>query len=121
LLYRESIGTRLQRFNGIGPGFDFLRVALAVTIIINHSFLIVEGNFDYVKAHRLWAVFGLTLPMFFSLSGFLIAASAQRLRLRDFLLNRALRIRARSCSGHIGVGPDHRANLYGLSRAGLLL
>jgi peptidoglycan/LPS O-acetylase OafA/YrhL len=84
---RESVGTRLQQLNGIGPGFDFLRVALAITIVVNHSFLIVDGNFDYVKAHHLWAIFGLTLPMFFTLSGFLISASAQRLRLHDFLLN----------------------------------
>jgi peptidoglycan/LPS O-acetylase OafA/YrhL len=91
-MMRESVGTRLQQLNGIGPGFDFLRIALAITIVVNHSFLIVDGNFDYVRAHHLWAIFSLTLPMFFALSGFLISASAQRLRLHDFLLNRALRI-----------------------------
>jgi peptidoglycan/LPS O-acetylase OafA/YrhL len=32
------------------------------------------------------------LPMFFALSGFLIAGSAQRLKLKEFLLNRSMRI-----------------------------
>jgi hypothetical protein len=58
---RQSVGTRLQHLNGIGSGFDFLRVALAITIVVNHSFLIVDGNYDYVEAHHLWAIFGLTV------------------------------------------------------------
>ena len=88
----QTIGSVLDRYKGIGPGFDFLRVALALTIVFNHSFLIVEGSYDTVDRWHLWAVFGAGMPMFFSLSGFLITGSAGRLKLKDFLLNRSLRI-----------------------------
>ncbi len=87
-----TIGAKLDETRGIGQGFDFLRVALAVSIVFNHSFLIVEGNYDSVDKYRLWAIFGAAMPLFFALSGFLITGSAGRLKLKDFLLNRSLRI-----------------------------
>jgi len=88
----QTIGERLDRYRGIGPGFDFLRVALAMLVVLNHSFLTLDGNFDYVNKHGLWNLFGLVVPSFFALSGFLITGSAQRLKLKDFLLNRSMRI-----------------------------
>ena len=87
-----TVKTVLESYKGIGPGFDFLRIALAFLIVANHSFLIVDGSYGYVDTHRLWAFFGPAVPMFFALSGFLIAGSAQRLKLKDFLLNRGMRI-----------------------------
>jgi peptidoglycan/LPS O-acetylase OafA/YrhL len=87
-----TVGAKLDETRGIGQGFDFLRVALAMLVVFNHSFLIVEGNYNTVDEYNLWAVFGTTMPLFFALSGFLITGSAQRLRLKDFLLNRSLRI-----------------------------
>ena len=88
----KTIGSVLDNYRGIGPGFDFLRVALALAIVFDHSFLIVEGNYDTVKTYHLGAIFDAFVPMFFALSGFLICGSAQRLKLKDFLINRALRI-----------------------------
>ena len=88
----KSIGSVLDNYKGIGPGFDFLRVMLAVTIVFNHSFLLVDGSYATVDRYRLWAIFGAAMPMFFALSGFLITGSAGRLKLRDFLINRSLRI-----------------------------
>ena len=88
----RTIELEWNRHRGIGPGFDTLRVVLAILVLCNHSFLIVDGNFDYLHTSRLWTVFGPVLPMFFALSGFLIAASAQRLTLGPFLVNRSLRI-----------------------------
>jgi len=87
-----TIGSKLDETKGIGPGFDFLRVMLAMMVVFNHSFLIVEGSYNTVDKYRLWAIFGATMPLFFALSGFLITGSAQRLKLKDFLLNRSLRI-----------------------------
>jgi peptidoglycan/LPS O-acetylase OafA/YrhL len=87
----RTIKTVFESYRGVGPGFDFLRIALATLVILCHSYLIVDGNFDFLDP-RLWAIFGPVLPMFFALSGFLITGSAQRLKLKDFLLNRALRI-----------------------------
>ncbi len=88
----ETFGGRLDRYQGVGPGFHFLRLALAILVVFFHSFLIVMGNFDYIDQHNLWTIFGAVIPMFFALSGFLVSASAQRQRLKDFLLNRGLRI-----------------------------
>lgn len=86
-----TIKTVFESYKGVGPGFDFLRIALATLVILCHSFLVVDGNFNFVDP-RLWAIFGPVLPMFFALSGFLISGSAQRLKLKDFLLNRGMRI-----------------------------
>ncbi len=88
----KTIGSALDHYQGIGPGFDFLRVTLAVTIIMHHSFLVVDGNTDFIDQHHLWAILGVPVPMFFALSGFLVSGSALRLRLRDFWINRGLRI-----------------------------
>ena len=88
----QTIGERLDRNRGIGPGFDFLRVALAMLVVFNHSFLLLDGNYDFVNKYGLKYFFAAIVPMFFALSGFLISGSAQRLRLKDFLLNRSMRI-----------------------------
>lgn len=87
-----TIGEKLDETKGIGPGFDFLRIFLAVSVLGTHSVLIAEGEhnqFDIPPALLLhWSI----LPLFFALSGFLITGSAMRLKLKDFLLNRGLRI-----------------------------
>lgn len=87
-----SLGEKLDASKGIGPGFDFLRIFLAVSVLGAHSILISEGEkyqLDFPPMHLIhWTI----LPLFFALSGFLITGSALRLRLQDFLLNRAMRI-----------------------------
>ncbi len=87
-----TLGEKLAANKGIGQGFDFLRIALAVMVLLNHSFLIVDGSYDRLARNNLWCVFNAILPMFFALSGFLITGSAQRLKLKDFLINRSIRI-----------------------------
>jgi peptidoglycan/LPS O-acetylase OafA/YrhL len=88
----HTIGSRLDEHHGVGLGFDFLRVLLAMLVLLNHSFLLADGGYELLDAYHVNAIFDSVVPMFFALSGFLIAGSAQRLRLKDFLLNRALRI-----------------------------
>ncbi|MBZ9794739.1 acyltransferase [Mesorhizobium sp. ES1-4] len=88
----RTIGDVLDRNKGIGPGFDFLRIALAMSVLFAHSFLIAEGErFQYSTA-PLALMHASIIPMFFALSGFLITGSAMRLRLKDFILNRGMRI-----------------------------
>jgi peptidoglycan/LPS O-acetylase OafA/YrhL len=77
---------------GIGRGFDFLRVFLALSVLFTHSVLIAEGERAQFGIAPLRLLHNSIVPMFFALSGFLITASALRLRLRDFLLNRGMRI-----------------------------
>ena len=84
-----TIGSMLEKHKGVSYGFDFLRVMLALGVLFLHSFAIVTiKNQSFSPG----LIGGSIVPMFFSLSGFLITSSAMRLRLKDFLLNRAARI-----------------------------
>ena len=78
-----SIGEQLTKTGGRPTGFDYLRIGLACAILITHSVPTSYGN-DVANAFY-WlpgvhAVSMLLLPMFFSLSGFLVAGSLQRSR-----------------------------------------
>lgn len=87
-----SLGDQLDKHRGFGPGFDFLRIFLALGIVVWHSFALAKDGFNIDQTPVVWfAGYGL-LYLFFALSGFLIAGSAQRLSLGNFLINRGLRI-----------------------------
>jgi peptidoglycan/LPS O-acetylase OafA/YrhL len=91
----RSLGARLDELGGIGPGFDHLRVGLALAILLWHSFSISYG-IDYARQLPKFPVpvlLGMLLPMFFGLSGFLVMGSALRTHdLKTFLTFRVLRI-----------------------------
>ncbi len=87
----RSFGEVLAGHQGLAPGFNFLRLALALTIVFYHV-VIADGYWDAGTGPILWFFEYSLVPMFFALSGFLITASAQRLDLANFLLNRSLRI-----------------------------
>jgi peptidoglycan/LPS O-acetylase OafA/YrhL len=86
----------LSSRQGFGPGFDFLRVALSVSVVGWHAHYVVSGKLaggiDLDQSQVLWFPGYALLVMFFGLSGFLIAASGLRLSLKNFLINRGLRI-----------------------------
>ncbi|MDB5597500.1 MAG: nodX [Hyphomicrobiales bacterium] len=88
----RTIGSVLDERGGIASGFDFLRIALSLSILGTHSALIVLGNDGIFQSGVGRAFHSALVPMFFALSGFLITGSAMRLKLRDFLLNRGMRI-----------------------------
>ncbi|MBZ9774184.1 acyltransferase family protein [Mesorhizobium sp. CO1-1-8] len=88
----RTIGEALDRNKGIGPGFDFLRIALAMSVLFAHSFLIAEGEKFQYSTPPLALMHASIIPMFFTLSGFLITGSALRLSLKNFILNRGMRI-----------------------------
>ena len=88
----RTIGSVLDERKGVGPGFDFLRIALALSVLCTHSFLIAQGERDQFGAAPFRLLHASILPLFFALSGFLISGSAQRLSLNNFLLNRSIRI-----------------------------
>lgn len=87
----ESVGTALGRHKGLGPGFDLLRIGLAISVLWYHSF-VITGIMEQLSGSVLWFYVYSVMPMFFALSGFLIAGSAERLNLSNFLINRGLRI-----------------------------
>lgn len=90
----STLGDILRTHGGLGPGFDTMRLALSLAIMVVHSVTLTHGiaYFDY----RQWwgyPLFLAILPMFFGLSGFLVTGSAVRLRnTYKFLLNRGFRI-----------------------------
>ncbi len=86
-----SIGQKIYQNNGLAPGFDFVRVALALTIVFLHAENVATGA-NYFSSRVFWLIDFITLIMFFSLSGFLVSGSAQRLSLANFMINRGLRI-----------------------------
>ncbi|WP_375396537.1 acyltransferase family protein [uncultured Sphingomonas sp.] len=87
-----------ERMNEIGrptSGFDYMRLSLSVFILVWHSFLVTNGLAWTRDAILLptGVVIRLALPMFFALSGFLVAGSLERNpSVPTFVLFRALRI-----------------------------
>jgi peptidoglycan/LPS O-acetylase OafA/YrhL len=79
---------------GRSSGFDYLRVTLALSVVVWHSVVTSYGtSFQSEIWNSPWrSVVGLILPMFFALSGFLVAGSLSRNALPTFLGLRALRI-----------------------------
>lgn len=88
----ESIGAGLERFSGVGPGFDLLRVVLASGVVVWHCFPLTTGDARLVDATPLWFLVNVFVPMFFVVSGFLVTGSAHRVALGPYLLNRVARI-----------------------------
>lgn len=87
-----SVGEQLDKHRGFGPGFDFLRIFLALGVVVWHAFILSKDGSPVEDIQGAWfAGYGI-LFIFFALSGFLIAGSAQRLSLPNFLINRSLRI-----------------------------
>jgi peptidoglycan/LPS O-acetylase OafA/YrhL len=86
----------MDRNDGKGPGFDTLRLWLAFSVLLVHSFAVAQ--YDQGLPQKLWSgplrPFLLAiLPMFFALSGFLVTGSAMRARsAKKFLVLRLLRL-----------------------------
>jgi peptidoglycan/LPS O-acetylase OafA/YrhL len=88
----STFGSVLKSRRGFGPGFDFMRLWLAVTVLAWHCRQLSYGELLSAEATPFWIVDYSVVPMFFGLSGFLVAASGMRLSLCNFLINRGLRI-----------------------------
>lgn len=91
-----------MRFNQIltshheaGPGFDFLRTLLALSVMFWHCFCVTHSmlwTISFLSGTRRGILF-ILVPAFFAISGFLIAGSILRLNnIRTFLTYRILRI-----------------------------
>lgn len=76
-----SAKDRLDKFGGIGPGFDAWRLSLSIMVMFLHTFFVCYGRYSEISSALGYygrPVFVATLPIFFGLSGFLVAASAER-------------------------------------------
>ena len=88
----QSFGRRMEACGGVGPGFDFVRIALAFGVMAWHTVSVVNGDAAAGRSSDIWVAVYAILPMFFALSGFLVTGSALRLPLREYILNRGFRI-----------------------------
>ena len=92
----KTIGSLLDSHKGFGPGFHYMRVSFAILIVAWHAHYAAVGNAvgseNFEKAWIIWFVSYAGIVMFFVLGGFLIAGSAVRLSLKEYFLNRFLRI-----------------------------
>lgn len=109
----ETVADVLGRHRGIGPGFDLLRIALALYIFYGHTLWIAGGSASVEGVAAFGAATATAadtvtnggfsgwtrpfhvaaVPVFFALSGFLVIGSAMRLRTTStFLAFRFLRI-----------------------------
>ena len=90
-----TIADRLDASGGRPSGFDYLRLGLAIAVIAMHSAIV---SYSFPGEIALWLspmrpLVRAILPMFFALSGFLVAGSLERSRtLAMFLGLRVIRI-----------------------------
>lgn len=88
----SSLTERQSRRNG----FDFLRLAAALAVVVQHSTAHLDADFLWVSPGSRWWFYD-GVPAFFILSGYFVYRSAEVLRRRgdswsDFFVNRGLRI-----------------------------
>ena len=91
----QSIGEHLRNIRGFTSGFDYLRYGLAIAVVLWHSCLVSLGDQKAMEIADNWSSWFTRpiLPMFFALSGFLVASSLERSSsIPKFLWMRATRI-----------------------------
>ncbi len=72
----RTFGSVSDENPNVGPGFEFLRVALAPSVLFSHSILIAEGEQHQLEGPWLRVFQHSLVPMFFALGGFLITGNA---------------------------------------------
>jgi peptidoglycan/LPS O-acetylase OafA/YrhL len=90
----HTLQSQLNMVQNRPTGFDYLRLTLALSIVVWHSVTICYG--PSAEAY-FWTglprpVIALLLPSFFALSGFLVAGSLERNNITEFLALRITRI-----------------------------
>jgi peptidoglycan/LPS O-acetylase OafA/YrhL len=92
----RSAADAISSNNGAGPGFGAFRLILSLLVLGYHSASVAYGGLvgeDFWAQPMIKPVHLFVLPMFFCLSGFLVAGSAERTRsVKVFLTFRILRI-----------------------------
>ena len=86
---------QMEKGSGFTAGFDYVRTALALAVLVWHSYILSAGSAALYRAA--WSgpfrfLLAIILPMFFALSGFLVAGSLERTRAHQFVVLRALRL-----------------------------
>ncbi len=89
----ESVKSRLTLSRGRTSGFDYLRIALALLVLLVHVPRTTTADDGWLWSFYMRPLTGAILPAFFALSGFLVTGSLQRSKtLVEFAVLRALRL-----------------------------
>ena len=89
----ETLEERLIATKGHTSGFDLLRIGFAIFVLCCHSVYVTVGYDNFLWVSALRPVGAIVIPMFFVLSGFLVANSMVRTRsVSAFVTLRALRL-----------------------------
>jgi peptidoglycan/LPS O-acetylase OafA/YrhL len=89
----NTFGAALEKAGGATSGFEYLRIILAVGVLVFHSAVSTYGDDIYLWQPPIRGFVAIILPMFFALSGFLVTGSYFRSKwLGEFLLARIFRI-----------------------------
>lgn len=84
---------KMEISNNRPTGFDYMRIVLALLVIWVHTDRVLHGGEELLFQTELRPFLKSILPMFFVLSGFLVAGSLERSKsLVSFLGNRLIRI-----------------------------
>jgi peptidoglycan/LPS O-acetylase OafA/YrhL len=93
LFQGESVKSRLDLSRGRTTGFDYLRIALALLVLLVHVPRTTTADDAWLWSPYVRPLTGAILPAFFALSGFLVTGSLQRSKtLVEFAVLRALRL-----------------------------
>lgn len=90
-----TLADRITLTGGRSSGFDYLRIGLALAVACSHIVSTTYGKAAMDAVYQTWwrVPLNAILPMFFALSGFLVAGSLERCRkLTAFLGLRVIRI-----------------------------
>ena len=91
----RSLDDQSRSANGRSSGFDYMRVLLAMLVVLLHTAIVSYGTSgDAIFWNGpLKIVYRIVLPMFFALSGYLVAGSLERSKtVGGFLALRVIRI-----------------------------
>lgn len=95
---RMTVGTVMDSHGGNAPGFHNLRIMLALLIMLYHSYVVANGSDADMDQLILRPITFCFLPMFFSLSGFLVMGSALRTKSLPIFLSFRILKSFRRCS-----------------------
>ena len=87
----ETLIEAIERTKNRSRGFDYMRIGLALAVVLWHSTRVSYEGMAMTGWYR--PFFGMVLPMFFALSGYLVSGSLMRVRsVHEFVALRAMRI-----------------------------